>query len=79
MGISHLLFPEMYKAVYKLSRGDLLPKTLESQINAQNQILNELNIVLPFVKYSTENNINKSAAINFFTSENECLLISQNR
>lgn len=57
MGISHLLFPEMYKAVYKLSRGNLLPKTLESQINAQNQILNELNIVLPFVKYSTENNV----------------------
>lgn len=61
MGLSHALFPEMYRAYYKLHRGELLPNSKEKQILAQNEVLEELINMLPFVKYGTENNINLTA------------------
>ncbi len=56
MGLSHVLFPEMYKAYYKMSRGELLPRSFSAQVSAQKQLLQELVFVLETVKYSTESN-----------------------
>lgn len=60
MGLSHIVFPDIYRAYYKLYRGDLLPNTKEKQITAQNQLLRELISVLPFIKYGAENKISNS-------------------
>lgn len=57
MGLSHILFPEMYRAYYKMYRGDLLPKDSVSQIKDQNRLLKEIIFVLDSVKYSKENNL----------------------
>ncbi len=59
MGLSHIIFPDMYRAYYKTSRGELCPITLQNQIESQKQILNELTTVLPFTKYGIENNLIK--------------------
>ena len=47
----------MYRAYYKMYRGDLLPKDRVSQIKAQNRLLKEIVFVLGAIKYGTENNI----------------------
>ena len=57
MGLSHIIFPDLYRAYYKTSRGDLCPTTLQKQIDSQNQVLSDLITVLPFVKYGIENHI----------------------
>ncbi len=57
MGISHVLFPEMYKRYYKMSRGELFPKNRKSQIDSQEQLLQELVFILSSVKYGLESNI----------------------
>lgn len=57
MGLSHVVFPDMYRAYYKMYRGELLPNTREKQIKDQNRILNEFIFTLGFVKYSVENKI----------------------
>lgn len=57
MGLSHILFPEMYRAYYKIYRGDLLPNTREKQIKNQQRLLGEFAFVLNLVKYGIENNV----------------------
>ncbi len=57
MGLSHILLPPVYKAFYKLYRGDLLPEDRVTQIIAQQQTLEYLVNVLPLVIYGTENNV----------------------
>lgn len=61
MGLSHILFPDMYRAYYKMYRGDLLPKDKISQCKDQNRLLKEIVFVLDSVKYSKENNLVSSA------------------
>ncbi len=59
----------MYRAYYSLYRGDLLPKTKDSQIVSQNQIASELASILPFIKYGTEQNITyKNSALEIIRS-----------
>lgn len=57
MGISHILFPDVYRAYYKAKRQDLLPRTLDDQIREQNQILNILVFELSNTVYGKEKNI----------------------
>ncbi len=57
MGLSHILFPEMYRAYYKMYRGDLLPKDSSSQIKNQKRLLKEIVFVLGSIKYGKENNL----------------------
>lgn len=57
MGISHVLFSEMYRAYYKMYRGDLLPNTREKQIKNQQRLLSEFSFVLGLIKYGRENSV----------------------
>lgn len=57
MGISHILFPDVYRAYYKAKRQDLLPRTLKDQIREQEQILNILIFELSNTIYGKDKNI----------------------
>ncbi len=58
MGISHILFPDVYRAYYKAKRQDLLPRSRDKQIFEQEQILNTLIFNLSNTAYGKEKNIN---------------------
>jgi hypothetical protein len=60
MGISHILFPDVYRAYYKAKRQDLLPRTLKDQIREQEQILNILIFELSNTTYGKDKNIDFS-------------------
>jgi hypothetical protein len=57
MGLSHILFPDMYRAYYKMYRGDLLPKDKQSQFAAQQRLLKEMVFMMDAIKYVKENNV----------------------
>jgi hypothetical protein len=57
MGISHILFPDVYRAYYKAKRQDLLPRSLAMQNSEQEQILNTLIFELSNTIYGKEKNI----------------------
>lgn len=63
MGISHYLFPDMYRAAYRLHRGGLLPKNRVQQLAAQENVLKELHAVLPMVSYGKEHNADEIDAL----------------
>lgn len=57
MGISHILFPDVYRAYYKAKRQELLPRTLKDQIFEQEQILNILIFSLANTVYGKDKNL----------------------
>lgn len=57
MGVSHILFPDVYRAYYKAKRQDLLPRSLKDQIFEQEQILNILVFSLANTFYGKQHNI----------------------
>lgn len=57
MGVSHLFFPDVYRAYYRSRRQNLLPKTFTDQIAEQEQILNTLIFELTNTKYGKSKDI----------------------
>lgn len=70
MGISHILFPDVYRAYYKAKRQDLLPRSLAMQNSEQEQILNTLIYELSNTLYGKEKNID-------FNIENDYEVLSK--
>jgi phenylacetate-coenzyme A ligase PaaK-like adenylate-forming protein len=70
MSISHILFPDIYRAYFKSKRQHLLPVNLLSQIEAQKELLQTFAFVLPKTAYGREiiPNINEINEINAFNN-----------